>query len=204
MGWNMQEDVTRITRPETPAAPERLRAGHKEIAAGAAMLLTLGLGAFSLPGLVPAVKGDQLSKPEVARLTDGFNRARGSLLPVDISSKPQREKLVESLLMPVSKAEHLLELVERGERTLGWLALWDNFDEDGDVASVTAAGFTQIVPLRHTPTKILVPYIPGQPVFVTGEHDGMGGGVTVAVELSTGPLPLPPLAVGQTVALPIQ
>jgi hypothetical protein len=60
------------------------------------------------------------------------------------------------------------------------------------------------VPLRHTPTKILVPYIPGQPVFVTGEHDGMGGGVTVAVELSTGPLPLPPLAVGQTVALPIQ
>ncbi len=31
----------------------------------------------------------------------------------------------------------------------------------------------------------------------------MGGGVTLAVELSTGPLPLPPLAVGQTVVLPI-
>jgi hypothetical protein len=69
---------------------------------------------------------------------------------------------------------------------------------------VTAAGFTQQVPLFHAPTRILVPYIPGQPVFVTGERDGRGGGVTVAVELSTGPLPLPPLAVGQTVALPLQ
>lgn len=201
---NMQEDITRITGPERLAAPERARSSHKEIAAGAAMLLTLGFGAFSLPSLMPAVKGDQISEPEAAQLADGFSRARGSLLPVDVSSKPQREKLMESLLMSKSKAEHLLELVEHGERMLGWLALWDNFDEDGDVVSVTAAGFTQIVPLRHMPTKILVPYVPGQAVFVTGEHDGMGGGVTVAVELSTGPLPLPPLAVGQTVALPIQ
>ena len=50
--------------------------------------------------------------------------------------------------------------------------------------------------------RIVVPYIPGHPVLITGERDG-GGGITVAVELSTGPLPLPPLAVGQTVALPI-
>jgi len=94
--------------------------------------------------------------------------------------------------------------VERGERALGWLTLWDNFDEDGDVASVSAAGLTQTVALLHAPKRILVPYIPGQPVLITGERDGMGGGVTLAVELSTGSLPLPPLAVGQTVALPIQ
>jgi hypothetical protein len=54
------------------------------------------------------------------------------------------------------------------------------------------------------PTQILVAYIPGRPVLITGERDGMGGGVTMAVELSTGPLAIPPLAVGQTIALPIQ
>ncbi len=81
--------------------------------------------------------------------------------------------------------------------------MWDIYDEDGDIASVTAGGMTQRVVLTRTPVRILIPYIPGQPVFVTGERDGMGGGVTLAVELSTGPLPLPPLAVGQTVVLPI-
>jgi hypothetical protein len=152
------------------------------------MLLTLGLGAFSLPGLVPAVKGDQVSKPEAARLTDGFNRARGSLLPVDVSSKPQRERLVESLLMPMSKAEHLIELVERGERMIGWLALWDNFDEDGDVASVTAAGFTQIVPLRHAPTKMPMSVLGRRPF---GSRAQFATSVALELTISIGALACP-------------
>jgi hypothetical protein len=200
----MPEDVVLVTPPERLAEPERLGTNRRGMAAGATTALLLSLGVFGFAGSDPVTRSDRVSNAEAARLADGFRRARGSLLPVDISTKPQRDKLVQSLPMPVSEAERLIVLVERGERMLGWLTLWDNFDEDGDVASVTAAGFTQRVPLRHAPTRILVPYIPGQPVLITGEHDGMGGGVTVAVELSTGPLPLPPLAVGQSVALPIQ
>jgi hypothetical protein len=200
----MPEDVVLVTPPERLAEPERLGTNRRGMAAGATTALLLSLGVFGFAGSDPVTRSDRVSNAEAARLADGFRRARGSLLPVDISTKPQRDKLVQSLPMPASEAERLIVLVERGERMLGWLTLWDNFDEDGDVASVTAAGFTQRVPLRHAPTRILVPYILGQPVFITGEHDGMGGGVTVAVELSTGPLPLPPLAVGQTVALPIQ
>jgi hypothetical protein len=200
----MPEDATLVTPPERLAEPELLGASRRGMAASAATALLLGLGAFGFAGSDPVTKGDHISNTVAVNLAEGFRRANGTLLPVDVSTKPQREKLLQSLPVPAIEAERLIALVERGERMLGWLTLWDNFDEDGDVVSVTAAGFTQSVALMHAPTRILVPYIPGQPVFITGERDGMGGGVTVAVHLSTGPLPLPPLAVGQTVALPIQ
>jgi hypothetical protein len=184
------------------ARPELLR-GSTTVTAGFIAAVLLGLGAIAFGGSGPATKADGISTSESARLAEGFRQGHGALLPVDLSSEQRRSELVQALRMPRANAENLMAMVERGERMLGWLTLWDNFDEDGDIASVTAAGFTQSVPLTHVPTRILVPYIPGQPVFITGDRDGMGGGITVAVELSTGPLPLPPLAVGQTVALPI-
>jgi hypothetical protein len=171
-------------------------------AAGVALLI--GVAAFGFVGsAVPAIKGDKVSGGDIAKLTADFSRAKGSLIPFDNSHEAQRDNLMGALRLPAAQAAQLVALVESGERSLGWLTLWDNFDQDGDVVSVTAAGFSQTVPLMHAPTRIVIAYIPGQPVYVTGERDG-GGGITVAVELSTGPLPLPPLAVGQTVALPIQ
>ena len=147
---------------------------------------------------------DNISSSQAAQLAEGFRNASGSLLPVDLSSEEERGALLDTLNLTKPQAQRLLAMVDRGERMLGWITLWDSSDEDGDVASVTAGGITQHVTLTRTPTRVLVAYIPGQPVYITGERDGMGGGVTLSVELSTGPLPLPPLAVGQTVALPIQ
>jgi len=201
--------MSAAVKPQAPdpnlAAPEPLGgAGLKTVACVTALGLLLAVGAFGTANAPSIQQGDRLSNADIARLAEGFRNGHGALMPVDISTEQQRTEILNALRMPRAQAERLLAMVERGERALGWLTLWDNYDEDGDVASVTAAGFTQQVPLFHAPTRILVPYIPGQPVLVTGERDGKGGGVTVAVELSTGPLPLPPLAVGQTVALPLQ
>jgi hypothetical protein len=166
--------------------------------------MLLGLGAFGFGAVSPVSRSDQISGSQAAMLAAGFRNASGSLLPVDLSANQDRSKLLDSLNLTKPQAERLLAMVDRGERTLGWLTLWDSSDEDGDVASITASGITQYVMLTRAPTRVLVAYIPGQPVYITGERDGMGGGVTLSVELSTGPLPLPPLAVGQTIALPIQ
>jgi len=187
----------------TLAAPQLsgVRLGSTGIA-GAVVVLLAGLYAYG-PGGAEPTKGDHVSAAQAAALAAAFSRGAGSLLPVELSTKAQREELIRSLRLPRADAERVIVQAENGARALGWLSLWDNFDEDGDVVSVSAAGVTQTVELRHLPTRILVPYVPGQPVYLTGERDGMGGGVTVAVELSTGPLPLPPLAVGQTVALPL-
>jgi hypothetical protein len=199
----MQEEPPLVVPRSKLAAPDLAPMSRPGVAGVAAALL-VGLGVFGFAGSEEGIKGDRISNSQAAKLADGFGRAHGSLLPVDLSTGPQRDRLAQSLPMSSAEAERLLALVERGERMLGWLTLWDNFDEDGDIASVTAAGFTQTVALMHAPKRILVPYVPGQPVLITGERDGMGGGITLAIELSTGPLPLPPLAVGQTIALPIQ
>lgn len=195
-------DENPLVAEPTLAGPQLLGVSTKA-AAGVIATLLLGLTAIAFGGSGPATKADGISGSDAARLAETFRHARGALLPVDLSSEERRNELVQALRMPRQNAERLMAMVERGERMLGWLTLWDNFDEDGDIASITAAGFTQSVQLMHAPTRVLVPYVPGQPVFITGDRDGMGGGITVAVELSTGPLPLPPLAVGQTVALPI-
>ncbi len=170
----------------------------------AAGVMLLGLSAFGFGAVTPATRGDNISSNQAAQLAERFRNATGSLLPVDLSTEEQRGMLLGALNLTRPQAQRLLAMVDRGERMLGWITLWDNHDEDGDVASVTASGITQQVPLTRTPTRVLVAYIPGQPVHITGERDGIGGGVTLSVELSTGPLPLPPLAVGQTIALPIQ
>jgi hypothetical protein len=191
------------TRAATTAS-ERLGINMTATLGAAAGILLLGLGAFGFGAVSPVNRSDQISSGQAAMLVAGFRNASGSLMSVDLPENQERSKLLDSLNLTKPQAERLLTMVDRGERTLGWLTLWDNSDEDGDIASVTAGGITQHVALTRAPTRILVAAIPGQPVYVTGERDGMGGGITLSIELSTGPLPLPPLAVGQTVALPIQ
>ncbi|HZO44287.1 MAG TPA: hypothetical protein VFB68_00200 [Xanthobacteraceae bacterium] len=191
------------TRPATTAF-ERLGINKTAVLGAAAGVMLLSLGAFGFGAVSPASRSDNISSSHAAQLAEGFRNASGSLLPVDLSTAEQRGALLDALNLTKPQAQRLLAMVDRGERMLGWITLWDSSDEDGDVASVTASGITQHVTLTRAPTRVLVVYVPGQPVYVTGERDGMGGGVTLSVELSTGPLPLPPLAVGQTVALPIQ
>ena len=191
------------TRPATKVS-ERLGINRTATLGAAAGIMLLGLGAFGFGAVSPVSRSDQISSGQAAVLAAGFRNATGSLIPVDLPAKQERSTLLDSLNLTKPQAERLLTMVDRGERTLGWLTLWDNSDEDGDIASVTAGGITQHVALSRVPTRILVATIPGQPVYITGERDGMGGGISLSVELSTGPLPLPPLAVGQTVALPIR
>jgi hypothetical protein len=191
------------TQPATTAS-ERFGINRTAALGAAAGIMLLGLGAFGFGAVSPVSRSDQISSSQAAILAAGFRNASGSLLPVDLSANQDRSKLLDSLNLTKPQAERLLAMVDRGERMLGWLTLWDSSDEDGDVASITASGITQHVMLTRAPTRVLVASIPGQPVYITGERDGIGGGVTLSVELSTGPLPLPPLAVGQTIALPIQ
>ena len=200
----MPEDATLVTPPERLAEPELLATSRRGMAAGAATAVLVGLGVFGFAGSTPTTKGDHVSGAVAAGLADGFPHAKGSLMPVDVSTRLQRDKLVQSLPMPTVEAERLIALVERGDRMLGWLTLWDNFDQDGDVASVTAAGFTQSVALMHAPTRILVPYIPGHPYSSPASATAWAAASLSPCSFPSGPLPLPPLAVGQTVALPIQ
>ena len=55
--------------------------------------------------------------------------------------------------------------------------------------------------LFHKPYTVAVPYLPGQPVLVTGLKDGGGGDITVTVMVGLAKLSLKPLKERETLQL---
>jgi hypothetical protein len=168
--------------------------------------LVVAAAAFGLTQVVGSVggpPGDRVSASEIRILQEGFAKSHGGPVPIDLSQPEERQALVKHLVLPQPEAARVVALIDEGRLAVGWITVWDNFDEDGDAVAITAGGFTQTIPLSHQPTTVAVPYLPGQPITIEGVRDG-GGGITAAIGLASGPLPLPPLAVGQTVQVPFQ
>lgn len=168
---------------------------------GVALIASVQL--FDFTGTGPAAVSDRVPPQQAQQIQSQFSRINGGLLPVDLSNPREREKVVAAMPLPAPEAEQAIALAQRGERAIGWVKLWDNFQQDGDVVSITAGGITQVVPIFNQPTAVPVIYVPGQPLLIHGVKDG-GGGITVAVELTTGPVALPPMSVGQVIELPVQ
>lgn len=93
--------------------------------------------------------------------------------------------------------------VSAGRVRLVWLSLYDSDVEDGDVAEIRSGGFSQVVRLTKASVAIAVPVGADNTIIIAGLVDGGGGGVTVGVALPSGPVPLPPLSVGQALRLPV-
>jgi hypothetical protein len=93
--------------------------------------------------------------------------------------------------------------VNSGKMKIGLVTVSDSDAEDGDWVSVMSGGFRQDVRLFKQPLTVAVPYLPGQPVRVTGLVDGDGGGITVAVHVGANVVALKPLRVGESVEVSV-
>jgi hypothetical protein len=105
-------------------------------------------------------------------------------------------------LPPVARAQ-IASDVQAGRVRLVWLSLYDSDAEDGDAVLIRSGTFTHSMVLTHAPVAVPIPVVDGAAVTITGTVDGGGGGVTVGMVTPQGPLPLPPLSVGQTITLPL-
>src|SRR5262249_13903055 len=105
------------------------------------------------------------------------------------------------LKMPEAEKQRVAEKLADGSVRLAAVTVWDTMDEDGDVIEISAAGFSQQVTIMHKPATFFVPLRPGGSVTMKAVHDGYGG-VTLGVSTITGSLPLPRLAVGQSLEIP--
>ncbi len=86
---------------------------------------------------------------------------------------------------------------------MAWIGLFDSDAEDGDIVRIEGGGLSQTVPLRHVPQRIAF-VVPASLQFqLTGVDQGTGGGVTVGIVAGERTLKLPPLQVGQTMAIPV-
>jgi hypothetical protein len=144
---------------------------------------------------------DNVDAAETARRA-GLLAAAGSIAlppvaPHDIAAA------ADQLGLPAAARQALLADAESQRVRLVWLSLYDSDAEDGDVVDITTSGFSYRLRLTRKPVAIAVPLAPGARIQLTGAIDGGGGGVTVGVIAPGGPLPLPPLSVGQTIDLPV-
>ncbi len=181
-----------VSRSSVPARLGRWLLGAA--AAGVATGLLLGLPHSPSPRAEAP-----LSAAAQAERAEAFRRSGQWLLPDAPGDATEQARLTG--LIGSARAD-LEARIQSHEARVVEFYLWDDQYEDGDVVEVRSAGFSQTVPLVTARRRIIVPVFQGQPVTLTGVTDG-GGGITVAVEVGGAPVPLPVLAPGGSVTLPV-
>jgi hypothetical protein len=162
--------------------------------AGVALLAGIGYSAglfSSAPGSAPAPAAITATAPAQQQ---GF-----SLLQT--VGAADRASAVQNLLMSDADKNNVSKAVQSGATRLAWLALSDSGAEDGDVVTISGAGFSQTVSLLKKQTRLAVPYIPGTPIKVFATKDGSSPGVTVAVYVGESVFRLKTMKEGETIEI---
>lgn len=123
----------------------------------------------------------------------------GLLRPLQAS---EFERAIDGMRVAEADKQRLRGEISAGSTHLAWMVLSDWDVEDGDAVLISAAGYSQLVPIFHRPVAVAVPYQPGIPVTMTAAIDGDNGGfITVAVHMAGAPIRLN-LRPGATVQVP--
>lgn len=206
--------------PQAEASQQGQAVGLRSGLGGLAILV---LGAGIVTGVIPFPDLGILPPPPAPAAVEQVAPPHGALpIPAPIApieAQPQPQALSSSgLLQPLQASEvesaiagmrvaeadkqRLRKEIAAGTTRMAWMVLSDWDVEDGDGVQITAAGYSQFVPIWHRATTIAVPYQPGIPVTMLAAVDGNGGGfVTVAVHMAGAPVRLN-LRPGATVQVP--
>ena len=188
----LEEDIQ--TEPETLRPPASVLPTRVVRWAAVAGLVTAAIVGVLMQGRQP---GDQV-------LTDAARTARLAVFqahgPLRLSAVPDAarlEVLAQMGMEPQARQALEQDLVE-GRAHLGWLTLWDDQVQDGDVIALSGAGFSKTISLTKQPQQIAVPISrQGDSFVVKGIRDG-GAGITVAATTDAGTVPMPIMAPGET------
>jgi hypothetical protein len=193
--------------PEVQPGRRRESGGWGGLSQGAK--IGLGVGGLLLLGAL-AAGVISLSKPD-----DSTPAATNQTRPVaaapstrDSSSMFQPvapgeiDQAIAILIMPEAQKAQVRQALSKQTLKIAWMHLSDSEAEDGDWVSVAAGGFNQSVRLFKDPLRVAVPYVPGVPIAVTGQIDGDGNGITVAVHSGASTFRLKYLVRGETIQVP--
>lgn len=188
----LQHQPQSWTAATNPA--RRGAAGLIAVAAIAAATTVFG------PGLRHSSNDGHRGRPAI--LSVGGTNYTGAFVLIDADVAQNRPFALRSLQMPETERQRVAETMRSGPTRMAAVTLWDTMDEDGDIVEISAAGFSQRLVILNTPKLFFVPVMPGAPVRITAIKDGGGGGVTLGVKTVVGDVPLPFLAVGQSIEVP--
>ncbi len=125
----------------------------------------------------------------------------GALTAIDKTLTANSGHVFTALVMPQKEKERLKRQLENSSMRIGGLTVWDTIDQDSDRIRITSSGFSQDIVIEHTPKRFFIPYLPGSDVQVLALQDGGGGGVTLGLATSLGPMFLPHMAPGQIIEI---
>jgi hypothetical protein len=180
-----------LLEPQRLAAP-RLRGAAILVVGIVGAALVVGTGLWTLIG-TNSDKG-------AAALTEIVSHASASsfLVPIDTSRPELLDGAIAALRLNYAERQHIRDEVLAGRLRLGATMAWDWDAEDGDVVSLTSAGFVQTVSLLNAPQLVVIPYAgDATPLLVTGVHDGDDMGITAAVGTPANPFKLRALRTGE-------
>jgi hypothetical protein len=165
-----------LAEPELEAEAQSSGKAGWIVSALAGIALLAGVGYST--GLFAPNSGPAPAPTAVTITAPAQQQGFSMLQPV---SAGDQGSALQGLLMSDADKSNVAKAVQGGGTRLAWLALSDSGAEDGDVVTISGAGFSQIVPLLKQQTRLAVPYTPGTPIRVVGTKDGYSPGITVAV-----------------------
>jgi hypothetical protein len=176
---------------------------------GASLLLIGALAiagsGFALSNWINPLPADRIDAQEKQRLESEFTRVR-SIRIVKVE-KSDEDAVLDTMRLDPTTRQKLKRTIAQGasgnETSLVWVSLWDFAAQDGDVVSLSSAGYVVTVPLENKPADFAVPIDASRQIKITGLHDG-GGGITLAIRNGTGSISMPVLAEGQSHSIPVE
>lgn len=214
MGPNEQERVLPASYQQTmpQPVPEPLRELQAVTAspsssflpmAGVGLLFAgaMAAGLVSYPWHGGADRGGNLPPTQAAVETAGGGDFSPSRL-FQVIAANEIDKAIAGLIMADTDRTRVRQAVMQKQINLAAISVSDSDVEDGDWVRITAGGFSQDVRLFKKPIQVVVPYVPGAPILLSGLVDGDGRSITVAVHSSGGQYALKPLQKGESIQVP--
>ena len=178
----------------------------------ASLLLITGLG-YGMTSFWNSSQVDNVPAAQKAELVTAFSQL--DKISVELVKESETADALNSMRLAPNERKHLKQnivhnnprfsepkMISNNEVALAWVELWDFAAVDGDVVSVTSAGYSVTIPLQGMPSRIPVPLDSTGTITIIGIRDG-GGGVTLGVQSGASAMSLPVLKVGQTLSLPV-
>lgn len=142
---------------------------------------------------------------EQARI-EAFQAAIPLSLPtVNLNDPKERQEAFQSMQLDTKQADQMSnDLNSQPGSRLVWVDVFDDYDEDGDAVAVKSLSFYQQTTIFHAPHRMAVYVTPNErQISLIGVRDGGGGGITVAIRINGGAIPLPRMLPGQVIPIPI-